>query len=108
MVIRWTTNAQLRVREIYSFYEEKNIQVARNIINAIYEEVLLLQNFPQLAAKEPFLEEYTKTFRSLVIRKLFKVVYYIDEVNDTIVIVTVWDCRQNPNKLKREVENSED
>jgi len=32
-------------------------------------------------------------------RSAVKNIYYIDEVADEIVIVTVWDCRQNPKTL---------
>ena len=40
---------------------------------------------------------YTYTYRSLIVRKLFKVVYRIED--KTIFIVAVFDCRQNPQKL---------
>ena len=41
------------------------------------------------------------TYRSLVVGKLSKIVYRVDD--DTIHIVDFWDCRREPKVLAREV-----
>lgn len=55
-----------------------------------------------MAAIEPLLEDFPQAFRALVVKKHYKVIYYIEK--DTIYAVTIWDCRQNPNKLKLEID----
>jgi len=54
-----------------------------------------------MAPIEPLLSEFSELYRSLVIRKTYKVVYYI--ADDIIFIVAVFDCRQNPGKLKKDI-----
>jgi len=49
-----------------------------------------------MAALEPLLSGRAYPYRGLVVRRLFKVIYYVE--NDTIIIADVWDCRQDPSK----------
>ena len=46
---------------------------------------------------EPLLEGRNKVYRSLVIHKLYKLVYYVDE--ETIYIADLWDVRRDPDRL---------
>jgi len=103
MVIRWTTNAQLRILDIYNFYKGKSVQVVQNIIEEIYTAVLSLQEFPQMAPVEMLLSELPLQYRSLLVRNLFKIIYFIDEKENSIVIVSVWDCRRNPKELQKDI-----
>ncbi|GAB6012105.1 type II toxin-antitoxin system RelE/ParE family toxin [Viscerimonas tarda] len=105
MEIEWLPEAIGNVRKIYIFYLSKNEEVANKILADINTSVERIALFPEIAAKEPLLVECEETFRSLVVFHLFKVVYYIDEPNDKIVVVSVFDCRQNPDKLKTELNN---
>lgn len=72
-------------------------------ISDIYDAVLPLKTFPQMAAIEPLLSDVPITFRSLIVRSIFKVIYFIDEDKEVINIATIWDCRQDDKKLKEEV-----
>lgn len=45
-----------------------------------------------------------ETIRSLVASDIYKVVYYVDE--KTVRIITVYDCRQNPETLRKEVKKA--
>ncbi|GHT53414.1 hypothetical protein FACS189446_0780 [Bacteroidia bacterium] len=99
MGICWQSGARKAVKKIYFFYKSKNETVAKEIIDEINDAVERLALFPQSAPIEPILEGHPKAFRALLIMKLFKVIYYINEAENEVVIVTVWDCRQNPEKL---------
>jgi hypothetical protein len=48
------------------------------------------------------LSEKDEEYRSLLVRKYFKIIYFIE--NENIYIAAVWDCRQDPytniNKIK--------
>jgi plasmid stabilization system protein ParE len=104
MVVRWTARADKRTEEIYRFYEQKSERVARKIVSEIRTSVEQLTTFSQIAAVDRFLIERSEIFRSLVVVKgLFKIIYFVDEIADEIVIVTIWDCRQNPENLKNEI-----
>ena len=60
--------------------------------------------FPQMGPIEWDLSEKGEEYRYLVIRKYFKVIYFVEP--DAVYIAAVWDCRQSPqvniNKLDRE------
>jgi plasmid stabilization system protein ParE len=87
--------------EIYNFVSLISENVAINIYNEILDSVETLRLFPYIAPIEPYLNGFSKQYRSLVVKKRFKVVYYVK--NKNINIVTIWDCRQNPNRLKNEI-----
>jgi plasmid stabilization system protein ParE len=104
MVVRWTARADKRTEEIFRFYEQKSERVARKIVSEIRTSAEQLITFPQMAAVDRFLTERPETFRSLVVvRGLFKIIYFVNEIADEIVIVSVWDCRQNLEYLKNEI-----
>jgi len=44
-------------------------------------------------------------YRSLVVHPHFKLVYYINEAKERIVITNFWDVRREPRELEEEVEN---
>ena len=97
MKLKWTIPAAMQLENIYHFYSQKSIEAATNIYNDIIDEADGLIQFPEMAAVEPILIDYTHIYRSLIVRKLFKVVYRIE--GETIFIVAVFDCRQDPQKL---------
>jgi len=88
---------------IYSFISNVNERAAAETYNAILDKVELLKSFPQIARIEPLLAGFQKQFRALLVKKLYKVIYYIE--GETIYIATVWDCRQNPQTLITELKN---
>ena len=99
MEIRWTKTADQSLDAIFSFYKELSEQAANRIILDIFTETGYLTVFQHIAPIEPFLSGKNETFRALLVKKLFKIIYYVDEIADEVVIVTIWDCRQNPEKL---------
>jgi addiction module RelE/StbE family toxin len=105
MVIQWSPNALKKARRIYFFIEKESPQAAAKLIETIAQAVSRLADFPQMAAREPLLIGRTKTYRSLIVKKHFKIVYFVDETNDEVHIATVWDCRQSPQRLINELNN---
>ncbi|GHT02568.1 hypothetical protein FACS189440_05640 [Bacteroidia bacterium] len=93
--------AEKRLDEIYNFIKINYPKAAADICNDILDEIEFLKNFPKMAAVEPILAGCTEIFRSLVVRRHYKVIYYIED--ETIYIVTIWDCRQDPKRLWNEV-----
>ncbi len=91
--------AEKSLEAIFSFYEEKSLRVAQHIIADIFKAAGQLSVYPYMAAIEPLLEQRPETFRSLVVRDTYKIVYYIED--PVIYIADLWDCRQSPEKLKK-------
>ena len=96
MTVSFTRQSDRHLEDIYQFYLSKSVEVAVDIYNQILEEIELLKIQPYMAALEPLLSGRAYPYRGLVIHRLFKVIYYVEE--DTIVVADVWDCRQNPAK----------
>ncbi|MCL2650552.1 MAG: type II toxin-antitoxin system RelE/ParE family toxin [Candidatus Azobacteroides sp.] len=96
MKIFFTRQSNEHLENIYQFYLPKNEQIAVDIYNQILEEIEFLKKQPYMAALVPLLAERAYPYRGLVVRRSFKVIYYVE--NDTIMIADVWDCRQDPVK----------
>ena len=99
--IIWLHEANEDMEELYNYYAEKSINAAIRIYNGILEEANILIQHPNLAAIEQLLNDFTKTYRSLVVSKgRYKLVYTVESSN--IYIVRVWNCKQEPEKLLKE------
>jgi len=102
MIIQWTQKAENQLDEIFDFIKVESEISAVRIYNQILDEVEILAKFPNIAPVEPLLENEPITYRSLLVKRIYKVVYF---VNDKLIyIVAVFDCRQNPDKLKKYIE----
>jgi plasmid stabilization system protein ParE len=102
MVIEWTDKAKRHLKDIFDFYvETAGRKIATEMATDIKVATKPLTKFPQMAAIEPFLSDLPEKFRSLVVRGHYKVIYYAD--SDTVHILAVWDCRQNPDNLQVQI-----
>jgi len=72
--------------------------IAKKIVSRILERVSVLETNPLVGPKEELLVEYPEDFRYLV-ESNFKIIYWKNE--DFITIASVFDCRQNPEKIKK-------
>lgn len=100
MKIIWSKSAEKRLNQIFDWYAERSENVAVSFYNEILDSVEFLKKFPLMAPVESALSGYSNVYRSLLIKGLFKVIYRVGK--EKIYIVTIWDCRQNPNSLKDE------
>jgi plasmid stabilization system protein ParE len=93
----WTNRALATLDNIFEFYKEKSENAAIKIVNRLYYSAGTLKTFPNAGAIEPLLDGFSVCFRSLVVEKHFKLIYYTDE--NRVYITEVWDTRQNPYRL---------
>ncbi len=105
MVVKWSNRSLKHIVDIYKLYLEKSEKAAEKIFNTIFEEGDKLGDFPEMAQREQLLTKKKIVYRSLVVQKHFKIVYSVYE--NYIHIVDVWDCRQNPKKLKNRIKGKE-
>ena len=57
---------------------------------------LQLESFPTMGKVEPLLAHRKKLYRSYMITRKSKMIYYIDERRELVVISDVWDIRREP------------
>jgi plasmid stabilization system protein ParE len=88
--IVWSNRAKIRLYAILDFYIVRNKSKVYSIKlqKLISKEVNLLLKQPDLGLKTS-----EDTTRGLIIENY--IVYY-EITDDTIIIHTIWDCRQNP------------
>lgn len=93
----WSKKAN-RKRIAFLTYGEKEFgrKAAVKMNERIESYVQALAGNPYMGIAEPLLHGRRKTYRSLVVHKLVKLVYVVDEVANRIQISDVWDTRREP------------
>ncbi|MDP3433974.1 MAG: type II toxin-antitoxin system RelE/ParE family toxin [Bacteroidota bacterium] len=98
IVVIWSDSAIQDLRNIYDYlYFQASKRIADKISNAIVDKTILLEQTPRIGQKEEMLAHLNKEIRYLI-EGNYKIVYWIDE--NLISVATVFDCRQDPQKLK--------
>ena len=92
--IIWGDESKTDLKNIHQFYSDKNIQAANKIILSITTAVESIVFAEQYQVDEILGAPY----RRLIVKHC-KVVYTVKK--NTIVVFSVFDTRQNPNKLKK-------
>ena len=71
-----------------------------------YEELYHLFHrlsiYPESSPREPYLQDYLRTYRSAIIRKNFKFIYRYDKDRNQIIVVDLWDMRMKYQRLLRQ------
>jgi plasmid stabilization system protein ParE len=96
----WTQFAEDKLKDIYDYYYNKvSKAVAEKLIIGILNKTIGLEKSPLIGQREPLLADRHQEFRYLVYKN-YKIIYWVNQYNKRIEIVNVFDCRQNPEKLK--------
>lgn len=99
--VYWTDFAKIELQHIYEFLKTTaTIIVAKNTINDITNEVNLLSSHPYLGKIEELLVDRSRVFRVLISMD-YKVIYWVNTNKNQIEIWDVFNCKQNPVKIKR-------
>ena len=97
--IEWSELSERQLKDIFDYYSIKaSPRIARNIINRIISRVSVLKKNPLSGVKEDLLNQYSEDFRFLI-QGNYKILYW--KYENQITIASVFDCRQNPQKLDR-------
>ena len=97
--IEWSELSERQLKDIFDYYSIKaSPRVARKIINRIIDRVDILESNPLSGPKEELLIDYPEEFRYLV-ESNYKIIYW--KKGNLITIASVFDCRQNPDKIKK-------
>ena len=95
--IEWSELSEKQLKDIFDYYSlVVSSRIARKILNKIIDSVSILESNPLAGPKEELLDEYSEDFRYLVVNN-YKIIYW--QMGNLITIASVFDCRQNPNKI---------
>lgn len=97
--VYWTNFATKKLDEIYYYYSEiAGEHLASDIINKLIDKTISLEFMPKIGMVEKLLENRPQEFRYLVYNN-YKIIYYINDSLKRVIVVNVFDVRQNPVKL---------
>ncbi|MBP5502640.1 MAG: type II toxin-antitoxin system RelE/ParE family toxin [Bacteroidales bacterium] len=107
MNIKWKLQARASLRQIVYYIKTKFDNNAVNKFRcAVEQQLKVLESFPDIGAPDPLFYDRATTYRSVLINRLSKMVYFVDYDNNTIVISAFWDCRQDPTNQASQVSES--
>ncbi len=95
--IIWLPTAQKHLDLIYQWLAERSEAAALKLVNDILKETDRLARFPEIGQIERSLENYPNKFRAVVVRRNFKIIYFVE--SQTIYISAIWDCRKEPRTI---------
>jgi toxin ParE1/3/4 len=97
--IEWSELSEHQLKDIFDYYSfEASPRIADKIINRIINSVSVLEKNPLSGQKEELLSEYPEDFRYIV-ESNYKIIYWLN--GNIITIASVFDCRQNPLKIRK-------
>ena len=97
--VLWTETALNNLEEIFEYYKYKaSVRIARKLVKGLVKSTLKLQKTPQIGRKEELLLDRRFEYRFLGVGN-YKIIYWVED--NYIKIATVFDCRQNPEKIKK-------
>jgi len=63
----------------------------------------LVAKQPEACPPEALLADRRRLYRSCIIMRRFKIVYYYATSSDTVHVVDIWDTRMSPYKLRQRI-----
>lgn len=95
----WTDTALFQLEDIFKYYKVKaSIKVAKTLAKRIIDSTIVLGHNPRIGQKEELLQNRKREYR-YIIEGNYKIIYWIED--QYVKIASVFDCRQNPNKIEK-------
>ena len=95
MQVIWNTEATRQLDLLIDYVgQEFGQRAMQNLYDRLLSYEPLLAANPGLGRKEPLLEGHPKGFRSIVVHRYCKLIYYVEE--DGLHIADLWDTRREP------------
>ena len=98
----WALRAKESKSKVAAYIrKEFGIQRAKKFRQDINNTIALLLSSPYIGQIDPLFEGRAKTYRSVIVNGLSKMVYYIED--DIIHIAAFWDTRMEPEEQAAKV-----
>jgi len=93
--VKWNPRAKDKFSDTALFIKKAfGALVATNFVKEVHQTVRYIRNNPGIGAAERYLEGTSVLYRSIVVQRLNKIIYWVND--DVIEIVDFWDCRREP------------
>ena len=84
-----------------------SLRFGEEVANRIVQQVLayedLLAAHPRMGRREPYLTHLPIPYYSVVVHRHYKLIYQIDEIQDVVRILALWDTRQDPSRMAEQL-----
>ena len=95
MKIHWHKRADASLHQVEEYVlRDFGERVRLEFMDEVEQAVLALTNMPNMGKIDPLFAHRKQEYRSIIIRRFNKVVYYIK--GDIIHIAAFWDTRREP------------
>jgi len=98
--VKWQKRAE---GELYRILVKGFLQFGDTTANKFSERVAFinqeLTRFPETGFLEPLLKGRKQVYRSYLINKRFKLIYYYVSSSDTVIVADIWDTKREPKNL---------
>ena len=102
MKVIWLPQAKKQLRQTAQYIrQEFGARYRDDFMDEVHHASTLIGQNAHLGKAEPLLANYPVLYRSLVVNRLNKIVYFTN--NDHIEVVAFWDVRREPKKLAEQV-----
>lgn len=95
--IVWDKQAKGAWLEMADYCRTFGLTSVEKFAKNIQSWVITIAQSPDIGMKEPLLKDYTEEFRSVVVHKHCKLIYYIQ--GEILHIADLWDTRREPRSL---------
>ena len=102
MKIHWNKRAAAQLHEVEAYVLGRfGERVRQEFMDEVEQHVLELADMPLVGIRDPLFDHRKREYRSIIVRRLNKVVYYIE--GDIVHIAAFWDCRREPQRQAAQV-----
>ena len=100
MMTHWHKRAADQLHQVED-YVLRNFgeRIRQEFMNEVEQTVLALSDTPVMGKLDPLFAHRKQAYRSIIIRRLNKLVYYVKD--DTLHIAAFWDTRREPKNQAR-------
>ena len=106
MKVVWSEQARDELRQTSNYILRKFGKKSRqNFLQEVGRIATLLETNPNIGPVETLLENAPVLYRNIVVNRLNKMVYYIND--EKVEIVALWDTRREPKSLQNSILNGQ-
>lgn len=97
MTIHWHKRAAAQLHQVEGYVlRDFGERTRQEFMDEVEQAVLSVAEMPTLGSIDPLFEHRKQTYRSIIVRRLNKVVYYVK--GDTLHVAAFWDTRREPKR----------
>ena len=95
MTIHWHKRAAAQLHQVEGYVlRDFGERIRQEFMDDMERAVLALADMPTMGKQEPLFAHRKQEYRSIIVRRMNKVVYYVK--GDTLHIAAFWDTRREP------------